>query len=240
LEIIAFFILLVILVIIAFVLFKNKAIASKFLNQGTIWLLLSVFFYVGLIVFSGTTSGHNRSSGYMRYFIAIQVFIIPILLLFLFQLKAIKGKFYLLFVVFFSLFSIYSFISGINKNRVYITNLQKQQTDTELYKHIKNKVTESDLLLSNTNNFVGFYSRKQCLYVEHPDRIRLLLTDWWKKPYDRVFIAINKEVGISFRLPYPDYKEILSALPHFEIIYENKNYVLVELDKETIFKEAGK
>ncbi len=239
-ETFAIVFLLGLLGLMGFILFLHKLHAKNFFTKGINWLLFSLILYVGLIIYSGTTGGHFRSSGYMRYFITIQIFVVPILVAFIFYFKNKKQKLSLLVIGFISLFSLYSFVSGVNKNRLYIGALEEQHVDTQLYETINKTLKQNDLLLSNNNLLVGYHSKRQCLHVEHHDRIRLLLTAWWEKPYDHVYFAINKHVGKTFRIGFPTYDVLLKNLPHKEILFENENYILVELDKDVIFKEAGK
>lgn len=224
-----------IFIVLWILLQRKKYHQTSFFNIQSVWVFLSLFIYVSMVVYTGTTGGHNRSSGFVRYFITIQPFILIAFLILIHTLHQ-QAKTPIVRFLKYGLILFFALVvlSGINRNRVYFTGLQSLYDETALYQKINETVQEDDLLLSGTHNTIAIKSGHPCLYVEHPDRIRLLLTEWLSRPYEKVYFVQTKALGTNFRYGFPTWDFIVSNLPVKQTLYEDDEYIFVEIDKSKL------
>lgn len=215
---------------------KNRLKSSK--RYANFWLILSLALYFGMVLISGLKSGHNRVSGFMRYFYMLHPIAIMLLILYLKNICEYKAKLPLYKGVKLGsiLFIAIILLLGANRLRVYGQSLSHENNFEKLKQSTQHFLQKDDLFLSNQNNILAIYYNRPCFYVEAPSRIKKLLLEWWQKPYNDVYMALSKSIGVNYRQGVPTYDEIINALP-CEILYEDSKYIFVKIDKNSLKNE---
>lgn len=206
--------------------FKN----NKFLKTENQWLLLSTIFYVGMIVFVGIFHhGFSRTGGFQRYFILTQLLIIPILVVLFsdFKSKVKEKKYFLIPQFFIGIILIISLLSNINRTRTYFSTLDKKQDNKEIYTELKNKISETDLVLTNhwqklvvhTNimSYSVFDSRHTKYFIEKR-----------KGTFKNVQLILFKDIGKKYRKGFPLWTNFTNNLNCTKIC-ENENIIWLKL-----------
>jgi len=223
-----FLLLIPILLIIGY-LFYKKYYAT---NPVSLWLLISVTVYVSMIIYMGIGNrAVDKINGFMRFFALLQPFLVAILVLMLrslFQLKEnILAKLSIIFIV--SILAI-SLLSGMNRTRIFIQTLHKAEENNGFYESIRQKATESDLILSNQWQNVSARTALPIVQIHYKQDIDNFVLKY-KGKYNKIYIVLLKDVGVTYRQGVDTWQELLKD-KQVTIIAENPETIFVEFKEK--------
>ncbi len=220
------FTLLILFIFLKITLYKNR-------SQIFEWIILFLIIYIGTIVLYSTfIHFSSRSGGYMRYYSILQPIIIPLILYIIIKIDS-KIKVERILKYFFIALIFLSFISSTNRTKNFFISLEPAQDNASFFEQVEKTLKPKDFLLGNHYQPISIYSGHFCKGIADADHIkRLMLMPEIK--YNKAYLVLAKKSPFS-----KPYVEILENTKH-KFIIENENYIFVELDKESIFKEARK
>ncbi len=173
----------------------------------------------------------DKINGFMRFFALLQPFLVAILVLMLrslFQLKEnILAKLSIIFIV--SILAI-SLLSGMNRTRIFIQTLHKAEENNGFYESIRQKATESDLILSNQWQNVSARTALPIVQIHYKQDIDNFVLKY-KGKYNKIYIVLLKDVGVTYRQGVDTWQELLKD-KQVTIIAENPETIFVEFKEK--------
>lgn len=228
LENYSFLLLFPILIILVF-LFYIKQYNT---NPVSLWLLISVFVYVSMIIYMGIGNrAVDKINGFMRFFALLQPFLVAILVLTLRALFNIRenilAKFSILFVAGLLLISL---LSSANRTRIFIQTLPSERENTNFYSKIKATATENDLVLSNQWQNVSARTALPIVQIHYKKDIEQFM-EKYKGKYNNVYLVLLKNVGVTYRQGVDTWQELLKDRK-IKIISDSKEAIFVQFNEK--------
>jgi len=220
-----YFLLLLPLMFFAGWLIYKKSFSTNPLN---IWFVVSLLVYVAMIVYLGIGNrAVSRENGFMRFFFLTQPFLIGVIMNMIPSFRLLPQTFFTKLSQLFILGIVaISLLSGVNRTRIYFQNLPNYDIQQDFYSEIKNTATQNDLILSNEWQNVSANTSLPIVQINYLNDIDSLKTKY-KNKYSKVYLALHKDVGITYR----------EGVHTWEKLLENKIYTVITENEETIFVE---